>query len=63
MKLIKLVLASTFMLIATMTLALLASPVAANAVLELEISIEPDGSPNAINTQANGLIPVAILGT
>ncbi len=31
-------------------------------LLELEISIEPDGSPNAINTQANGLIPVAIFG-
>ena len=31
--------------------------------LEPEISIEPGGSPNAINTQANGLIPVAILGS
>jgi hypothetical protein len=30
---------------------------------ELEISIEPDGSPNAINTQNNGLIPVAIFGS
>ena len=28
-----------------------------------EISIEPDGSPNAINPQANGVIPVAILGS
>jgi hypothetical protein len=31
--------------------------------LEVEISIEPGGSPNTINTQSNGLIPVAILGS
>jgi hypothetical protein len=64
MKAIKLVLASTFMLIATMALALLASPVAANGlIIELEISIKPDGSPNTINTQANGNIPVGIMGS
>jgi len=58
MKMIKLILASTFMLIATMTLALLASPVAANDLVELEIIIEP----NAINPQANGVIPMLLVG-
>ena len=42
---------------------LLANPVAANGVLELEISIKPDGSPNTINTQAKGYIPVGIMGS
>ena len=63
MKVIKLFCASTLMLIATMALALLASPVAANGGVELEISIKPDGSPNTINTQANGYIPVGIMSS
>jgi len=41
---------------------MLATPVAADPSIDVDIDIKPGSFPNSLNLKANGLIPVAILG-